>query len=87
VDRYLAFYGPDFPNRGAFARQKQRVMNRAQFIEIKVNQLRITPLSNGLSEAKFLQTYRSDSFENQTLKRQVWREGPNGTLLISEESS
>ena len=87
VERYLSFYDEDFPNRDAFARQKQRVMGRAEFIEVKINQLRLTPLGNGQTEARFLQTYRSNSFENQALKRQLWQEGPNGRLQIVEESS
>jgi hypothetical protein len=87
ADTYLAFYAEDFQGREAFVRQKQRVMRRAQFIEVKVTQLRLTPLANGQTEARFVQFYRSDSFENQTLKRQVWKSLPSGELRILEESS
>ncbi|CAM8655649.1 hypothetical protein MCEMSEM47_01842 [Burkholderiales bacterium] len=87
IDAYLDFYDASFDNRTAFARQKQRVMGRAQFIEIKIAQLKLTPLSNGSTEARFLQTYRSDTFENQTLKRQVWQAGSDGRLRIVEETS
>lgn len=84
---YLAFYAEGFPKREEFARQKQRVMGRARFIEIRIEQLRLNPIGNGQTEAKFIQTYRSDSFENQSLKRQVWQEGPTGRLEIIEEAS
>jgi hypothetical protein len=87
VQAYLAFYDPNFQNRVAFARQKQRVIGRAEFIEVKISQLKLTPLDNGSTEARFVQTYRSDTFENQTLKRQVWQVGSDGRLRIVEETS
>ena len=87
IEAYLAFYDPNFENRVAFARQKQRVIGRATFIEIKIEQLKLTPLDNGATEARFVQTYRSDTFENQTLKRQIWQAGSDGRLRILEETS
>jgi hypothetical protein len=87
VQAYLAFYDPNFQNRVAFARQKQRVIGRAEFIEVKISQVKLTPLDNGATEARFIQTYRSDTFENQTLKRQVWQAGSDGRLRIVEETS
>lgn len=80
---YIEFYHPGFPNLTAFARQKSSVMGRAEFIEVKVSELKLS-LEPGFTKAQFKQHYRSNTFESFDIKTQHWVMTNSGPRIIEE---
>lgn len=80
---YIEFYHPGFPNLTAFARQKSSVMGRAEFIEVKVSELKLS-LELGFTKAQFKQHYRSNTFESFDIKTQHWVMTNSGPRIIEE---
>lgn len=84
VPRYLGFYHPDFPDLRVFSRQKNGVMVRAKNISVGVDQTEISPLPEDRVRVRFLQSYRSDTYESQDFKTQIWVSSPDGPKIIEE---
>ena len=80
---YIEFYHPGFPNLTAFATQKSSVMGRAEFIEVKVSELKLS-LEPGFTKAQFKQHYRSNTFESFDIKTQHWVMTNSGPRIIEE---
>ena len=80
---YIEFYHPGFPNLTAFARQKSGVMGRAEFIEVKVSELKLS-LEPGFTKAQFKQHYRSNTYESFDIKIQHWVMTNSGPRIIEE---
>lgn len=80
---YIEFYHPGFPNLTAFARQKNSVMGRAEFIEVKVSELKLS-LEPGFTKAQFKQHYRSNTYESFDIKTQHWVMTNSGPRIIEE---
>jgi len=80
---YIEFYHPGFPNLTAFARQKSGVMGRAEFIEVKVSELKLS-LEPGFTKAQFKQHYRSSTYESFDIKTQHWVMTNSGPRIIEE---
>ena len=80
---YIEFYHPRFPNLTAFARQKNSVMSRAEVIEVKVSEIKLS-LEPGLTKAEFRQHYKSNSYESVDIKTQHWVMTNSGPRIIEE---
>jgi hypothetical protein len=80
---YVEFYHPRFPGLTGFARQKNNVMGRAQFIEVKVSELKLS-LEPGFTKAEFKQHYKSNSYESFDIKTQHWVMTNSGPRIIEE---
>ena len=80
---YIEFYHPRFPNLTAFARQKNSVMSRAEVIEVKVSELKLS-LEPGLTKAEFRQHYKSNTYESFEIKTQHWVMTNSGPRIIEE---
>ena len=80
---YIEFYHPRFPNLTAFARQKNSVMSRAEVIEVKVSEIKLS-LEPGLTKAEFRQHYKSNTYESVDIKTQRWVMTNSGPRIIEE---
>jgi hypothetical protein len=80
---YIEFYHPKFPNLTAFARQKNSVMGRAEVIEVKVSEIKLS-LEPGFTKAEFRQHYKSNSYESVDIKTQHWVMTNSGPRIIEE---
>jgi hypothetical protein len=80
---YLEFYHPRFPGLTGFASQKNSVMGRAQFIEVKVSELKLS-LEPGFTKAEFKQHYKSNTYESFDIKTQHWVMTNSGPRIIEE---
>jgi hypothetical protein len=80
---YVEFYHPGFPGLTAFARQKNSVMSRAEFIEVKVTELKLS-LEAGFTKAQFKQHYKSNTYESFDRKTQHWVMTNSGPRIIEE---
>ena len=80
---YIEFYHPRFPNLTAFARQKNSVMSRAEVIEVKVSEIKLS-LEPGLTKAEFRQHYKSNTYESFDIKTQHWVMTNSGPRIIEE---
>ena len=80
---YVEFYHPRFPGLTGFARQKNSVMGRAQFIEVKVSDLKLS-LEPGFTKVEFKQHYKSNTYESFDLKTQHWVITNSGPRIIEE---
>ncbi|MGA0792688.1 MAG: L,D-transpeptidase Cds6 family protein, partial [Burkholderiaceae bacterium] len=80
---YVEFYHPRFPGLTGFARQKNSVMGRAQFIEVKVSDLKLS-LEPGFTKAEFKQHYKSNTYESFDVKTQHWVMTNSGPRIIEE---
>ena len=80
---YVEFYHPRFPGLTGFARQKNSVMLRAQFIEVKVSDLKLS-LEPGFTKAEFKQHYKSNTYESFDVKTQHWVMTNSGPRIIEE---
>lgn len=74
VDAYIASYVPDYNGRGQrsvwLAERRERIRGR-ELIEVKIDDLRLTPKSRGRVAAKFVQSYRSDVMSERGHKELV----------------
>jgi uncharacterized protein (TIGR02266 family) len=88
---YLAAYGAGFEppaglSRSQWEAQRRQRLTSPNFIEVLVEDLQVTVLSETAAEGRFLQTYRSDRFQDQGKKTLILvREG--GQWRIQEERS
>ena len=80
---YIEFYHPRFPNLTAFARQKNSVMSRAEVIEVKLSEIKLS-LEPGLTKAEFRQHYKSNTYESFDIKTQHWVMTNSGPRIIEE---
>ena len=80
---YIEFYHPRFPNLTAFALQKNSVMSRAEVIEVKVSEIKLS-LEPGLTKAEFRQHYKSNTYESFDIKIQHWVMTNSGPRIIEE---
>lgn len=80
---YVEFYHPSFPGLTGFARQKNSVMGRAEFIEVKVSELKLS-LEPGFTKAQFKQHYKSNTYESFDIKTQHWVMTNSGPRIIQE---
>ena len=92
VDRYLAFYAPDFaPGQGLpqteWKARRQTSLAKPGAISVKIDDLQVRDLGNDRVETRFTQTYRSSNFGDQGSKTLVWKRLRNGQWAIVRESN
>ena len=80
---YVEFYHPSFPGLTGFVRQKNSVMRRAKFIEVRVSKLKLS-LEPGFTKAQFKQHYKSNTYESFDIKTQHWIMTNSGPRIIQE---
>ena len=73
VDEYLAFYADDFAppedlDRAAWEEQRRRRLAAPAFISIRIEPPEVIALGGERYRARFIQHYRSDTYEDTVLK-------------------
>jgi len=84
---YLAYYHPKFkPSRGlsrsSWEKQRKQRITKPRFIEIEVLDSEITTISENEAKIEFLQTYRSNTYNDESRKYlQMKRDGDNWKIV------
>ncbi|MET0333910.1 MAG: TolC family outer membrane protein [Rhizobacter sp.] len=90
VDRYLAFYGPQFrSDQGdatAWKARRRSAVNRSGNISLKLEEVQARELAPDRVETLFKQTYRSNSYSDVMQKSLIWQQ-VDGQWLIVKESN
>ncbi len=72
VNAYLGYYSPDFSpadrSRAEWERQRRQRIEGPRFIEVAVESIAVRPAGSGRVQVRFLQRYRSDSFQDTVVK-------------------
>ncbi len=89
VESYLEHYTAEFtPESGVSGAtwRSQRVerLGRPEFIEIGIDEVEVTLGTDGAARARFVQTYRSNSYEDQVRKEMNLRRENNRWLIARE---
>lgn len=90
VNRYLAFYAPDFRSeRGdaeSWKNQRRRLVGKKGDINVKLEEVLARELAPDRVETQFKQSYRSDGFSDVMQKSLIWQQ-IGGQWLIVKESN
>ncbi|MBX3623630.1 MAG: TolC family outer membrane protein [Rhizobacter sp.] len=90
VDRYLAFYAPDFRSElgdaESWKNQRRRLVTRKGEINIKLEEVLARELAPDRVETQFKQSYRSEGFKDVMQKSLIWQQ-IGGQWLIVKESN
>lgn len=90
VAAYLSFYGRKFDPPGSLGRsqweeQRQRALTKPRWIKVELKNLKASALPEYRVRVEFLQTYRSDVFQDRVRKAVVLvREGDRWEILSEE---
>ncbi len=72
ADDYLAFYSDDYSpsgmKRSEWVSQRKRRITGPQFIEVGVESIAVRPAGDDRVQVRFLQSYRSDSYQDAVTK-------------------
>ncbi|HSS62943.1 MAG TPA: tetratricopeptide repeat protein [Gammaproteobacteria bacterium] len=91
VERYLSFYGHHFePGKGMtrddWAAIRRRRVAGPEFIQIDIQNPSVSFEADDRASVRFLQTYRSNTFDGQTIKTLRLSRGSNGWKIVREET-
>jgi len=86
ADEFLALFDPDFPDLKAYSINRKARIQAAKFIELKVEQVEFIATEPDRLTVRFVQSYRSDTFQTQGLKELVWVNTPEGPRIIAERA-
>jgi tetratricopeptide (TPR) repeat protein len=91
VDKYLAFYGPDFKlpsgmGRADWEAQRKERVGKPGNIEVGISSLKITLQGNSQAETRFRQSYRSDRFKSSASKTLIWQRHGDRWLILEERA-
>jgi adhesin transport system outer membrane protein len=90
VDRYLAFYAPEFRSELGDAEvwkaQRRRLVGKPGDINVKLEEVVSREVAPDRVETLFKQSYRSNSYSDVVQKSMVWQQ-IDGQWLIVKESS
>lgn len=87
---YLDFYSSRYSpgggrSRSTWAAQRQERIYRPRFIEVSVESVGVRPLERGRAQVKFVQSYRSDRFQDRVIKTlDMMREGGEWKIVREE---
>jgi invasion protein IalB len=84
ADAHLAFFDPSFPNLSAYSANRRKRISAATFIEVKAEDVQIRITGPDEAIVRFLQTYRSNSYQSKETKELVWRQTAQGPKIVSE---
>lgn len=92
VDRYLAFYAPEFVpesgvSRATWARQRNDRLTRPEFIRIDVEGIQVLDEEGQSPRTVFTQTYTSDTFSDQVTKSLTWIRREGTWRIVTERSA
>ncbi|WOB06422.1 TolC family outer membrane protein [Piscinibacter gummiphilus] len=90
IDRYLAFYAPDFRSElgdaESWKNQRRRLVTRKGEINVKLEEVLARELAPDRVETQFKQSYRSEGFKDVMQKSLIWQQ-IGGQWLIVKESN
>jgi len=90
VDRYLAFYAPDFkPSKGtreAWAAGRRRAVGKPGTITVTLSDVEARVLGNERVEARFEQAYASAGFKDTMRKTLVWERVAGEWKIVGESN-
>jgi ketosteroid isomerase-like protein len=91
VERYLSFYGHHFdPGNGVsrehWAAIRRRRVAGPEFIQVDIQNPSVSFQADDRASVRFLQTYRSNTFDSQTIKTLSLSRGSEGWKIIREET-
>lgn len=91
VDRYLSFYGHHFDPGNGMTRERWAEIRRKRvagpdFIQIGIQNPDVSFESAERASVRFLQSYRSNTFEGRTIKTLRLSRGSDGWKIIREET-
>ena len=90
VDRYLAFYAPDFkPTQGSLAAWKAKrrsLVGQAGPIALRLSDPTTRVVDGGTAETVFAQTYRSPRFSDLSTKQLTWVKRGEHWFIVKEET-
>lgn len=90
ADSYLRFYAEDFSDlerdKAAWSSYKRAVNSSKRFIDVDISEVSMLaePAQLNVVRVVFQQRYRSDNFEWQGRKQQLWRRDEQGWRIIYE---
>ncbi len=91
VDRYLSFYGHHFEPGGGRTRQHWAELRRKrvaapEYIQIDIRNPSVSFQAADRASVRFVQSYRSNTFEGQTIKTLRLSRGSDGWKIVKEET-
>ncbi len=90
VDAYLGHYAQSFVPADGRSRESWTILRRKrvagpQFIDIRIDRPRVAQTGDGRASVTFEQSYRSDSYADQVIKRlDLVRQGGNWKILLEQ---
>ena len=84
ADTHLAFFDASFPNLAAYSANRRKRISAATFIEVKAEDIQIQIVGPDEAVVRFVQTYRSNSYQSKETKELVWRQTARGPKIVSE---
>lgn len=91
VERYLSYYGHHFvPGKGMtrehWAAVRRKRLSAPEFIEINIRNPQVTFDASDRASVRFLQSYRSNTFDGQTIKTLRLSRGSDGWKIVREDT-
>lgn len=91
VEDYLSHYADDFVpeaglSRGAWEALRRKRLTGPRFIEVEIQDIRVTPMDGGRVRSAFLQTYRSDTYSDRTTKVLILEPSGTGWKIAREKA-
>ena len=92
IDRYLAFYAPEFVpdggmSRPAWARQREDRLSRPAYIRVTAESVQVLDQASDTPRTVFTQVYASDTFSDQVTKSLTWARSEGSWRIISERAA
>jgi hypothetical protein len=92
IDRYLAFYAPEFVpdggmSRSAWARQREDRLNRPAYIRVTAEGVQVLDQASDTPRTVFTQIYASDTFSDQVTKSLTWARSEGSWRIVSERAA
>jgi ketosteroid isomerase-like protein len=90
VQAYLSHYAPDFEpslgqSRAAWEQDRRQKVPKARAATISIDKVQIQIRHDGSVDFRYLQTYGSDRYSDQSRKRLLWRKHNGGWKIIREQ--
>jgi len=91
VERYLSFYGHHFEpvkgmTRDHWAEVRRKRVAAPEFIDVDIQNPSVTFQASDRASVRFLQIYRSNTFDGQTLKTLRLSRDSDGWKIVGEET-
>ena len=92
VDRYLAFYAPEFRpesglSRAAWARQRADRLTTPEYIRVGIDGVQVLDEGSATPRVVFTQSYESNTFGDQVTKSLTWSRSEGTWRIVSERAA